>query len=178
MEERLRHILSIVNEWLKFAEAKNAALLAANVAIVFAVLRIPDPETIYPQWLRTYVLLGVFLIAAAAILALVSFIPEVKIPWLALRRQPSSKDNLLFYGDIACYEPMSYLQALGARTTPAADVFSSVEQDYAAQIIANSRIALRKYACFTAAIWLTLTAVLSILGAILVYIVLRLARER
>lgn len=177
MEERLGHILSIVNEWLKFAEAKNAALLAANTAIIFAVLRVLDSKTICRQWLSAYLLLGLLLLAAAAFIALVSFIPQVRIPWLALRRQPSSRDNLLFYGDIAYYDPTNYLQALGARTTPAANAFSSFEQDYAVQIVTNSRIALRKYVLFSAAIWLTLTAVLSLPVAIVIYGILRSARE-
>ena len=40
MEDRLRYILSVVNEWLKFAEAKNGALLAVDVAIVFGILQL------------------------------------------------------------------------------------------------------------------------------------------
>ncbi|MCP4218773.1 MAG: hypothetical protein GY765_29345, partial [bacterium] len=42
MEERLKSIFANVNDWLKFAEAKNAALVAFNSAIIFAVLSVFD----------------------------------------------------------------------------------------------------------------------------------------
>ncbi len=78
---------------------------------------------------------------------------------------------------VAYYDPANYLTALDARTTPGASVFSTLEQDYAIQVVANSRIALLKYKFFSAAIWLTLAAVVTLPIAIVVYSIRRLVRE-
>jgi hypothetical protein len=38
MEERLKYIFNNINDWLKFAETKNAALLVIDSAAIFALL--------------------------------------------------------------------------------------------------------------------------------------------
>ncbi len=47
MEERLKYVLSLINEWLRFAEAKNAALVAADTGIVLGVISVFSGHTGY-----------------------------------------------------------------------------------------------------------------------------------
>lgn len=44
MEKRLEFILKNVNGWLKFAEGKNAVLLAANGVFTFGLLKIDGTQ--------------------------------------------------------------------------------------------------------------------------------------
>ena len=73
MEDRLRYILSTVNEWLKFAEAKNGALLGVDIAIIFGLLQVISDE-ISKGWIY----LAISFIGLSALSALLSFIPQLK----------------------------------------------------------------------------------------------------
>lgn len=46
MEERLKYVLSLINEWIRFSEAKNGALLAVDAAFLFGVLAAVDVAAI------------------------------------------------------------------------------------------------------------------------------------
>ena len=50
MENRLRYILSSVNGWLRFAEAKNGTLLGVNIAIVFGLGQVIN-DSISKGWI-------------------------------------------------------------------------------------------------------------------------------
>jgi hypothetical protein len=168
MEKRLRYVLSLVNGWLEFAEKKNAALLAADSAAVFGVLACLDRATSLHVGILLCLYLGLALLGLAATCCLISFIPQFQIPWLAARRKTSRDDNLVFYADIANYDPASFLQALYEHSGIEEIKDDALMSDYAEQIITNSRIAERKYRCFNTAIWLTVAAVLTPLGAIVI----------
>jgi|Deesub1362A_J573_1020465.scaffolds.fasta_scaffold04695_5 hypothetical protein len=161
METRLREILDLVNQWLKFAEAKNAALLAANSTIAFALLKSLQQFGSLPLWLNIYVYIAIALLFISAALSLLSFIPKTHIPWIASTRRPAIEDNLLFYGHIAAYDAKSYLKALYRETGADKIEPSGLEEDYAEQIIINSRISLAKYRLFAAGACITLSAILT-----------------
>ena len=167
MEERLRYILSTVNEWLKFAEAKNGALLAADTAILFGIFKLAS-ELSGLQACVSY--FAIFLITSSAVSCLLSFIPKLKIPLLEFERKRGKEDSLIFYGHIARYDPQSYLEVLFAQSGVEPPTNSSIEIDYAKQIITNSRIALRKYRCFNIGLWLTVAALLVLLIVGLVFV--------
>jgi len=159
VEERLRYILISVNEWLKFAEAKNGALLAADIAILFGVFRLLNDSTVQ----RVVIYLAIFLIIVSAISSLISFIPQLKISSFTHKKRMEKETNLIFYGHIAKYEPQSYIEALYAESGAEPVAITSIELDYAQQIIVNSRIAVRKYLCFNAGLWLTVLSLLLLL---------------
>ena len=73
--------------------------------------------------------------------------------------------------DIANYDATDYLETLHALEGNTSDTrASSIEEAYAQQIIANSRIASMKYRYFGVALWLTVSAVLTpILAAVLYF---------
>lgn len=160
METRLQFIFSNVNEWLKFAENKNAALLAANSAVLFALIRVVSSQTFAPL-LQFYTFIVILLLLFSAGCCLISFIPSTRFVTPSPDQAPKPEDNLLFYGDISHYETRSYLHALYDQEGQKPEKFPQVEEDYAEQIITNSRIALWKYNWFAVALWLALTAILT-----------------
>jgi len=167
VEERLRYILTTVNEWLKFAEAKNGALLVADIAILFGVFRLLNEST----GPKVFIYLAIFLVIVSTISSLVSFIPQLKVSSFIPKKRTEKEASLIFYGHIAKYEPQSYIKALYAESGAEPAAIASIEVDYAQQIITNSRIALRKYLCFNVGLWLTVLALLFLLVASLVSIV-------
>ncbi len=172
MEERLQIILSNVNEWLKFAEAKNAVLVAANAATIFGAAQIILGERALDVYMYWYLYLFMLFIASGAIFALCSFLPQVRLPWLTATGATYEHDNLIFYGDIAKYNPKDYVVALYNADGQAHVQPSTIDLDYAEQIVVNSRITLRKYEFFRYALWLTLSAVITPILAIVVYLLL------
>lgn len=166
MEERLRYILTTVNEWLKFAEAKNGALLVADIAILFGVFGLLNEST----GQRVFIYLAIVLVIVSAISSLVSFIPQLKVFPLISKKRKGGKASLIFYGHIAEYEPQSYVEALHVESGAEPTVIASIEVDYAQQIIMNSRIAMRKYLCFNVGLCLTVLALLFSLVASLMSI--------
>jgi hypothetical protein len=164
MEEKLRYILTMVNEWLKFAEAKNGALLVADTAILFGVFTVLNRSAAQ----RVFIYLAVVLVIVSAISSLVSFIPQLKVLSFTSKKRTGKKANLLFYGDIAEHDPQSYIEALHAESGTESKVIEPMEVDYAQQIITNSRIAVRKYRCFNVGLYPTILALLFLLAASLI----------
>lgn len=173
MEHRLHSTLELVNQWLRFAETKNAALLAANSAIVFGIVNSSDHLGGLPPWVKVYVWVGVGMIALSAAFSLLSFVPRTRLPWISSTRRPSPDDNLIFYGDIAGYDSRTYLEALHSQAGFEDTELSQVEFDLAEQIIINSTISLTKYRLFAIGVWLTL----SVLFTPIVTIPLMIARR-
>lgn len=165
MENRLQNIFSSVNDWIKFAEAKNAALFAANSTLIIAVLKEISISKWLEIWLPYRIGIGIYVgllitqLALSATICLYSFFPQIKhLPLAPQKEEPKDTDNLLFYGDIAHYEPKHYLRCLYKQQGEYIISTMPLEVDYARQIVVNSRIALRKYHLFTAALWLLLSA--------------------
>ena len=173
VEDRLQYILSSVYEMLEFAETKNAALLAANAGLIFGALTLVNNKATSHDLVVLYLHLASLLLGLAGVCCLVSFIPCLKAPGLVSHGKTSEDDNLVFFADIADYDPRSFLQELCRRSGIEVAGTNQLEEDYAEQIVINSRIAVRKYRCFNAAIWLTVSALISPPGAGLVYLLRR-----
>jgi hypothetical protein len=156
MDERLNIILGYVNDWLKFAEAKNGVLLTLCGGVIFALLGNAPANTV-AIWLRGIYYFSILLLFVASVVCLISFIPQIKIPWLSSIGKLSGKENVYFYGDLANYSPTELLKILhqksGAGDNP---TFTPLEIDLAGQIVTNSRIALKKYKHFSLSLWVTL----------------------
>lgn len=177
MKDRLKYILSLVNEWLKFAESKNAALLAADTAMALGLLKVLQSYTLPSQIVKLYLSFSIVFLALAAIVCLISFISQVTIPWLATKCRPSETDNLLFYGDIAKYNPEKYMEKLYKQAMKDLDEIDAYEEDIAEQVIINSRIALRKYKLFNVALWLNVIVGLTPVGALILLGIIKLTRS-
>jgi hypothetical protein len=172
MEERLKEILALVNEHQRFAETKNAALLAVDAAAVLGVLQVLTSDAEIHRILIAYFLCVGICGVISGLLTLISFIPQTHIPWLRLLKAPKPGDSLLFFGDVQKYNSDSFLEALCAATNTARGTPTKFERMYAEQIIVNSRITARKFFYFRCAIWTALAGLLTPIGvAVLVPVV-------
>ncbi|MEW5926958.1 MAG: Pycsar system effector family protein [Gemmatimonadota bacterium] len=151
-----------VNEWLKFAEAKLAALVAANGAAVFGALQILTNSEKFNSVARLYLQSFLCCSSIAIVVGIVAILPKTSLPWVRSTKPIQSTDNLLFFGHIAKYNPEEYLDSLYAATGDSErQEWSRTARNYAQQIIINSHIASTKYALFRWSAWFTLAAVLT-----------------
>ncbi len=150
-EERLRFIFNNINDWLKFAEAKNGSILAFNGAAIFALLSFTkkSPSIISP--LLIYLLLVTFVVCI--LLNLITFIPILNAFFSKKnkKKQPLNfnKMNLLFYGDIAKLSSKDYLNRFYLTYySDTKNNNSNFEKDLSNQIVNNSIITFTKMKFF------------------------------
>lgn len=168
-EERLQWVLAQVNDWLKFAEAKNGGVVLLNGAAVFGTLQVATSLESLPLWAEWYFTGLCAQLTAGALVALFSFLPRTEIPLLNPIGVPEPGDNLIFFGHARKYSPAAYLQAALARCPGGDKGDPRWLNDLAAQIVINSRIAVWKYSCFKLALWLTIAAVVTPVVAVVAF---------
>jgi hypothetical protein len=159
MEDRLKAILSTVNDWLRFAELKNGALLTFATGLILALVRS------YPQFsagskVKWCYATAIILISLSSLVSLLSFIPKLEIPWFESEQKPKDDDNLYFFGDIAKFSASHYVTSLLIANGEAPRAITRLETNLAVQSIVNSRIARKKYWCFNVAVSSLLIALL------------------
>ncbi len=169
MKEDLKEIFKNVNDWLKFAETKNAMLLAFNSALLVGVFKVfADDENL--KDLLTFV--GPYyhyvfpvLIIISIIFLLLSFIPQTKMINLSSASKPE-KINTLFYSHLETLTTDELLKELGADEPIKTE---GIERAYAQQIIINAGITARKFDTFKFAGWITISALLLVVPAIILF---------
>ena len=153
MYDKLKDIFTNVNEWLKFAEAKHAGLIVLNSGIVFGIL------TLQASLPGLVLMFSVFLIGASLYTSFASLFP------LHLKVLEDKKDfdqiNVYFSGDLARLGKDD-LKTILIRQTKTHHVFDGMEEDLIQQIIANSRVAARKYFLFKVALILLMTGLVPV----------------
>jgi len=172
MEEKLKSIYLNIHDLLKFAEAKNAMVIAFSGAAILGLLKIICDSKEMLWYIHWYLLFFISLSLLALMVSLVSFAPQTKVAWLGLCREPKGHDNLLFFGCIQHYKPIEYLKSLKEATDIKNNSFTKLELDYAEQIITISKIASRKYVFFRTSIWLLISGVATPLLAALIFILI------
>lgn len=154
MEERLKYICGLVNDWLKFAEAKNAALVVA-ICAVMVVAADHSPEPTDSAWIRRLCFLGCAFLVLAGGVSLASFIPQLTFKWNASEKERSATHNLMYFDHIAAFSAFELLEALyQAEGQPASN--RKIEVDLAGQAVTNAKIASSKFFQFRIASWLAL----------------------
>ena len=187
MKDIFKDIFSNVDDWLKFAEAKNAALIVFNGASIFGAATfiatvMAQTQYTIPQIILDYLYLFIIFNGLGLATALYSFWPQTevdnvlgkKIKNLSFKK-PESRNNVLFYGHIKDYTPESYLAKLRESCNKEVGECSGLELDYATQIVINSRITYRKYYYFKAALVFTMLAVLTPIIFILLVLLFKAA---
>lgn len=163
-EAKLEYILGTVNDWLKFAEAKNAGLLVfAGAACLGLLSFIGATPHLAAAW-RLGLLSAITLLSLSCLICLLSFSPRVNRLRVVRSRKkvpPADKDNLLFFGDLAGYKAKQLLDTLSRRYFGGEEApeYGKAHQDLANQIIINSRIAVSKYNLFRVALWLAIASI-------------------
>ncbi|MBE9032214.1 hypothetical protein IQ266_20960 [filamentous cyanobacterium LEGE 11480] len=169
LPQKLLVIFQNVNEWVKFAEAKNAVLLAfAGAAVTVTTTALVTAQAM-PFFWQVALSVTTGWIGICAFLCAVSFIPKTnleKILWL--KQKPSEQqrlkktDNFYFFGDLRKYRPEELLEAINYYyfnnefTLP----HGKECEDIAAQIVVAAQIANMKFTLFTYAIYSLLIALL------------------
>jgi hypothetical protein len=159
-ETALHNILGFIDGHVKFAETKNAALLGVNAGTLFVVGQVLAGDK--PSgWLLMYIGLLAAGSLLSAVTLLLSFLPVTQIPWITRRRAWEAGGSLLFFGEVQRYDTDTYLKELHRSIGRTDGEPSGLEVMYANQIIANSKIAARKFFYFKVAMWLTLFGALT-----------------
>lgn len=75
MKDHLEYVFSNVNDWLKFAEAKSATLLAVNGVVLFGILRLVNDLQL-KLYASCVAGVGCIFFVSSLLLCLSSFIPS------------------------------------------------------------------------------------------------------
>jgi hypothetical protein len=156
-EEQLQKIFLNVNEWLKFAEAKNFGLLTLNAAIAFGSTQIKFPENSIIPTAIFYVFIPFaffsFLSSLISLFPILSKIEKGTYTKSCINKLSQSIDeendfeNIHFYGYLKGITEVIF-EAKILNKTGSTVAFSQFEKELGTQILYNSRIAWLKYQLF------------------------------
>lgn len=159
MLDTIRDTLSKVNDWVKFAEAKNAANIAFCSASTFAIARVILSNQNLNGYAHLYGYIVVLFLVLSLVLSLISFIPKLKTPWIKIGSRDKN-DNLLYFGHACKYSGSKYLDKLYSGNASKSENYE-VELMYCDQIVVNSKVAYIKFSQFDLAIKFTISAIVS-----------------
>lgn len=154
MYDKLKDIFLNVNEWLKFAEAKHAALIAFNVATLFGLIStyssLKALKEIKFKYIEIAISISLFFVVGSIIYSLWnSFFPKTKPS--VKEETPVRVSNLFFWGDTRLLTRQTFLQELNILE----ENCPKLELNLIDQIIQNSKIASNKYETFEFSVILT-----------------------
>lgn len=171
VEAKLTTLLATVNEWLKFAEAKNGGavgIASGAVAILLGYLN-AGGFSFFPGTLLT---LGGICFVLSAVVGITSFSPRTDFLRLKAQRhgKPTRSDNLYFFGHLAKYSARQLVDAIVEKYLDEqgrqAHELKDLQLDLASQVTINARITMWKLRLFNIAVGLFgVGVVLCTLGA-------------
>ncbi|MEH1861896.1 MAG: Pycsar system effector family protein [Nostoc sp.] len=182
--DKLISILQMVNDWLKFAEAKNAILLAFCGAGITVTVTYLSAATSILNSLQVGLLISLFFLSVSSLICSLSFLPKTDIEhFVWLRTKPTRKsktrlsddDNFYFFNCIKKYEPEYLLDAMNRLyfQSQVQIPYRKEDLDIASQITINSEIAAIKFTFFRVALWFLIFSILvlpvSLLGSLMIY---------
>lgn len=144
------------NYWLSFAEAKNGALIAINVAIMAVLISIFDFAPFLCTLVMTFFLISICI-------CLISFIPNLDNNFSNLDVSNYENLNLLFYADIVKIGVAEKYIELVVQNYFHFDepiIFDKQIADLAKEIIINSKITVNKYKKFKIALKIDFLAII------------------
>jgi hypothetical protein len=181
---KLSSIFQLVNDWLKFSEAKNAIFLAFLGASITAIVTYLSAASIsIASSLRIGLLVSVVSLCISALICAVSFLPKTDLERLNwLRAKPSNKtwkalkdtDNLLYFNDLKKYNPTELLESVSRLyfANKILPPYKKEDLDIANQIVINSEIAAIKLKLFIAVVWTLIFSFLAIPASLLISLLL------
>jgi hypothetical protein len=165
IEQKLIYSFGLVNDWLKFAEAKNAALVTLSGATVFGLLSYTSSAQNLSLTWKIGIFAGIALQIIACLVSLASFLPKIsrlKILGTGRKTRLTDNDNLLFFGDLCKYSSKELVNAVAHLYFQDESYLKSQHKahlDIADQIIINSRIAVSKFRLFKIALWIAVASI-------------------
>jgi hypothetical protein len=174
MEDRLERLLNQVTDWVKYEEAKNAALITLDgvgAGMILQWLSVSRQHAAVTPWLTG----SMVALLISLLISLSSFYPVTKgkklRAYIARNRGRPQEDtkqedtkrgpNILFFYDIAACTPEGYLKDLGA----AVEEPAKIQLAYAQEIVTNSQIARLKLRLFEFAFLFSLLGFIVTIGA-------------
>lgn len=145
----LTGLLARVLDMLRFAEAKNAALLAFASAWIVGIVNLLSSGKPIPPDYQCAACTALPLFIVAATVAIASLLPKLQTS--TFTGDPTGHfKNLLFFGDIADMTVDGFKTDVRAAYRPADDASPTAAylSDLEAQIAINSKIAWRKHRMF------------------------------
>jgi hypothetical protein len=165
----LESTLKQIVDWLKFAEAKNGALVVVGCATIFGVFRIYSSFSIESGLVTLYAASFTIFVAAAIVISLTSFIPRIDPPFWIKMPNKEEGDNPLFFGHACKYSKRTYFELFNRYSELDPSKECQLELAFCDQIVNNSKISFIKYRVFSSAVFLFLAGVLTPLGALILY---------
>jgi tellurite resistance protein TehA-like permease len=155
-EEAFENILSTnlqrVVDFLKYAEAKNGALLTFSSAWVIAIIGLISSEKRMSEGLSAALSISLPLLIGAGALAIISFYPRIHLAWfLGGKRAGPHPKNFLYFGDIASMTASEFQKGIRERyhALEGRAMTDEYVHDLTVQIYVNSQIARRKLRLFS-----------------------------
>lgn len=150
--------LGRVIDFLKFAEAKNAALLTFASAWALASITLLNSQHSPSGVVGDAFRIALVIFAVASVVAVWSLLPKLRLP--LFHRDPVQEKNFIYFGDIADLDALAYETRVLERYMPSGGdgVTDKYLHDLSVQISVNSKIAKRKYATFHLGVRLILVA--------------------
>lgn len=170
--EKLIFIFHNVNDWLKFAEAKNAVLLGfSGVGFTATIALLSTAQNLLIS-LKIGLIVSTCLLVLCALCCSLSFLPKTnleRILWL--KSSPSRRfnsqsddDNFYYFGHLRKYNADELLTAINKLyfskkiNTP----YEKECKDIATQITVNAEIAFMKFRLFTYSSYLLILSIIVI----------------
>lgn len=154
IEERLHALLAMVNDWLKYAEAKNAGVIAVSGLAASAVVSYGASIEHPTQW--DIWSLGTACVAfiLGVSVGMLSFVPKLDPLNISsgVNEKPEPSDSLYYFGHLARLRSEQLVQKLLDRHGDHLQLTPdrAGELDLAGQVIINSRITGYKLSRFRA----------------------------
>jgi hypothetical protein len=158
-ERMLSANLARVLDFVKFAEGKNAALLAFCSAWIVASVNLLTGQNALPPEYRSAFAVALALFSIAALMCVTSFLPRISLE--RFHKRSHGAKSLLFFGDLATLETATVKERLLERYMPQCGQSATHNylEDLSVQIAVNSRIAKRKFRMFSMSAFFVLVAI-------------------
>ena len=137
-------------DFLKFAEAKNAALLALASAWTGATLNLEFGGKLLSGGFAVSIPIALLCALCAGLLTMVSFLPRLHLPsFLGGKRAGPHPPNLIYFGDISALSIKTLKKEMPARYLSGGEGHrEEYVHDLTVQISVNSEITMRKMQLF------------------------------
>jgi len=147
MNEELKYIYETTNSWLKYAETKNAGLVAFNAAVLVGILQINNGN-------KFLIYLSIIIFTLSIILNILSILAVLKKPlniFLKTQTVNLEKDkdsiSIYYFSDLAKLNSNQLLDIISYKFKNEDNV-NKASKDLANQIIINAKIAFQKFKIF------------------------------
>ncbi|MFN0203863.1 MAG: Pycsar system effector family protein, partial [Bacteroidia bacterium] len=160
---KLKETLTLVIEWLKFAEAKNAGLLVLNSGSIIGIAA--AYKDLYEVPNHSCLKFAIVLFVICSFCSLWNVIESISAKYnpneipIWENKSPNSL-NLIFFGDLAQLSAEQVVSEMQTQYTLTHSENKKLELHLANQIVINSNIALQKFILFNKAMHATKVAFL------------------